>query len=84
MKHKQKPDAIQQNHKIIQSIIDVLTLRSPPSAPSFVGDRVEDNINPVGRLYYAASTTPRAGAIRTPSRCIRGSTSAAKNGSSAR
>jgi hypothetical protein len=21
------------------------------------GDRVEDNINPVGRLYYAASTT---------------------------
>lgn len=23
----------------------------------FAGDRVEDNINPVGRLYYAASTT---------------------------
>jgi hypothetical protein len=23
----------------------------------YAGDRVEDNINPVGRLYYAASTT---------------------------
>jgi hypothetical protein len=23
----------------------------------FAGDRVEDNINPIGRLYYAASTT---------------------------
>ncbi len=23
----------------------------------FAGDKVEDNINPVGRLYYAASTT---------------------------
>ena len=23
----------------------------------FAGDRVEDNINPVGRLYYSASTT---------------------------
>jgi hypothetical protein len=23
----------------------------------FAGDRVEDNIGPVGRLYYAASTT---------------------------
>ena len=23
----------------------------------FAGDRVEDNINPLGRLYYAASTT---------------------------
>jgi hypothetical protein len=22
----------------------------------FAGDRVEDNLNPVGRLYYAAST----------------------------
>src|SRR3712207_2459545 len=23
----------------------------------FAGDRVEDNVNPIGRLYYAASTT---------------------------
>ena len=23
----------------------------------FAGDRVEDNMNPIGRLYYAASTT---------------------------
>ena len=31
----------------------------------FARDRVEENINPIGRLYYAAS---RRCAVRTPSR----------------
>lgn len=51
---------------------------SRPTAPSllvepFANDRIEDNISPVVRLYYAASTTLRsAHAIAEDARLVLG------------